>query len=256
MRSPVGDTHRGVLRAALTRRLPSATYRPSADSIFAAPRGWLRPCRLDGRFSGGRPGCPPEKPCSLHSVGLLGWKWLPAGYELDSSGMYQVLIAAVGVHEIHVACGGKVTGAQERDLGTVRRPRRTEVAGRVGREPGLVAAVGAHHVDVAAAGGKACVGDLGPVGAPVGHLVLGGGVGGELLGVAAARATGCGSWSARGSPRCSPAPSKPARWAGQTSPAGGWEILTARPPTRRGPVRGRRGRGPPDHRHRQGRARP
>src|SRR5215510_2164352 len=94
--------------------------------------------------------------------------------------MYGVRVAAVGVHDVHVARGGQVAEAEERDLGAVRGPRPAEFFGRVGGEPGLAGAVGVHDVDVAVAGGVALVGDLAAVRAPVRQLIFGRRVGGEL----------------------------------------------------------------------------
>ena len=68
----------------------------------------------------------------LSSAGFFGREWLPGGHELGTSGMYRVLVAAVGIHDVYVACGWKVPEAQERDLGAVWGPRRTEfLAGSV-----------------------------------------------------------------------------------------------------------------------------
>jgi hypothetical protein len=69
--------------------------------------------------------------------------------------MYRVRVAAVGIHDVHVAGGWEVPGAQESDLGPVWTPGRAEFSGWVGGEPGLAGAVGVHDVDVVAPGGPA-----------------------------------------------------------------------------------------------------
>src|SRR5262245_66456055 len=94
--------------------------------------------------------------------------------------MHRVLVAAVGIHDVHVACGWQVSEAQERDLGAVWGPRRAEFFGRVGGEPGLTGAVGVHDVDVTVYGGIALIGDLRPVPAAGGYVVLGGRGRGDL----------------------------------------------------------------------------
>src|SRR5207249_5953479 len=117
-------------------------------------------------------------------VPVAGAARLPAGYELEPARVDCLRVAAVGgVERVDGAAGHVHRG----DAAAVGRPCGA-VVGRVIGDRVLVGAVGVHHPDVAPARvddvddavrvGE--VGDLGAVRAPVGHLVFGLRVEGEL----------------------------------------------------------------------------
>src|SRR6266516_3512468 len=149
--------------------------------------GWERLDRPHPRLPGRRG--PGTWPSSLWSVVDSLAPRLPGRYDLETRPrVNRVLVAAVGVHHVDGSLGEVVVDDPHvGDLVSLRRPGGAELDIGAGGQPRLPAAVGVHDVDVAGAGKRVGVGDLGAVRAPVGQLALGGRIRGQLLRGAAVR---------------------------------------------------------------------